>query len=131
MIPSLQNLADEVDPEVFKWTLHYLKESAMQRAALADRQMAILGAMNHGDNRSVEGVGQVQTRFHPDHLNIARVLQGANPLDPEFQPWLAKTEGGEYARVRSKGTRPQWGYDGRKAVEDEWMGQKKFTKTYE
>lgn len=103
------------------------QDMALREALQSERNMAAIGAANRDQSWSLNGMGEVRTRFDAGHFFQSAALQGANPNDPGFKPWLAKREDGDYARVKCTGTRIQSGFT---AGADFDYRAPKFSKSY-
>ena len=75
------------------------RPEALHDAVQADRRIEALGRMNREGHRTLDGMGQLTSRFDLTHLYAAAAKQGANLRDPEFRTWLLRQEGSDYARV--------------------------------
>jgi hypothetical protein len=111
VIPGINN-TDGLDSETVELVQQYLQEMAVEEAMATDERMAAIGRFNQDGARSLNGVGEVASRFDLGHFFIQSTLQGANPRDPDFKPWLAKQAGSEYARVKCAGTKALVGFRG-------------------
>jgi hypothetical protein len=108
----LDQLTEQIPPEVLKELQEIYREEALVRAVAFDERCADIARFNDGFAHAVDGVGAPTVRFDADHFHMRRVMEGADPNDPEFRKWLAKRDESAYARVKSKGCKIQVGYTG-------------------
>ena len=127
MFPGIDEFEGATDPEVIALVKDILQREAIAEAVATEARMAEIGAFNRGDCYAVPGIGETRYRFDAGHFFMTAALHGVNPSDPEFKPWLAKREQGEYARVKSKGTKITSGFTG--ASDFEYRAPK-FHKSY-
>jgi len=112
MIPGLTGLNGQLDQETLGHVMRILNEQAVLAAAAAEQRQAAVGRLNRQDTYALNGVGATRYRFDSDHFFMTAALQGASPRDPDFKPWMANREDGDYAKVRCRGTRIQSGFTG-------------------
>jgi hypothetical protein len=96
---ALEALTEDLTAEELREMHELLQAEAMQQALKAERRMLAIGRLNRDGAQALNGVGELTHRMDPFHYWAQVGLQRANPLDPEFKPWLLKRPESEYARV--------------------------------
>ena len=108
----LDALTEQLPPEVLRELQELYRQEALERAVAFDSRSARIAQLNSQACHWLDGVGAPSVRFDADHFHMRRIMEGADPNDPEFRQWLAKREESEYARVRSSSPKIQVGYTG-------------------
>jgi hypothetical protein len=108
----LEALTEQLPPEVLRELQELYREEALQRAVGFDHRSADIARLNAQSCHWLDGVGAPSVRFDADHFHMRRILEGADPNDPEFRQWLAKRDESAYARVKSSSPKIQVGYTG-------------------
>jgi hypothetical protein len=108
----LDVLTEQLPPEVMHELQEIYREEAIARACAFEDREADIARLNEQSAFAMDGVGAPIVRFDADHFHMRRVMEGADPNDPEFRKWLAKRDESAYARVKSKGCKIQVGYTG-------------------
>lgn len=96
---ALEALTEDLTAEELKEMHELLQAEALTQALDAERRMLAIGQLNRNGATALAGVGELTHRMDPFHYWAQVGLQRANPLDPEFKPWLLKRHESEYARV--------------------------------
>ena len=96
---ALEALTEDLTAEELKEMHALLQAEALTQALDAERRMLAIGQLNRSGATALNGVGELTHRMDPFHYWAQVGLQRANPLDPEFKPWLLKRPESEYARV--------------------------------
>ena len=92
-------LLEDLTAEEVTEVQQIFRQEALHEALAADRRIEALGRMNREGHRTLDGMGQLTSRFELTHLFAAAAKQGANLRDPEFRDWLLKRDESDYARV--------------------------------
>lgn len=108
----LDILTEQLPPDVLRELQQLYREEALNRAAVSQERMADIGRFNQDASHFVDGVGAPTVRFDADHFHMRRILEGADPNDPDFRIWLARRDESDYARVKASSHRIQVGYTG-------------------
>lgn len=96
---ALDVLTEDLTAEELREMHELLNAEALAHALEAERRMLAIGRMNREGAQPLNGVGELTHRMDPFHYWAQVGLQRANPLDPEFKPWLLKRPESEYAKV--------------------------------
>lgn len=99
---ALEALTENLSAEELREMHELLAEEAMTQALDAERRMLAIGRMNQDGGTPLPGLGEITHRMDPFHYWAQVGMQRANPLDPEFKPWLLKRPESEYARVNQR-----------------------------
>lgn len=108
----LDVLTEQLPPEVLRELQEIYREEAIQRACAFEEREASIARFNEQAAFAMDGVGAPIVRFDADHFHMRRVIEGADPNDPEFRQWLAKRDESAYARVKARGSKIMVGYTG-------------------
>lgn len=96
---ALDVLTEDLTAEELREMHELLNAEALAHALEAERRMLTIGKLNRSGATALNGVGELTHRMDPFHYWAQVGLQRANPLDPEFKPWLLKRPESEYAKV--------------------------------
>ena len=96
---ALEALTEDLTAEELREMNELLQQEAMAQALAAERRMLAIGQMNRSGAVALSGIGELTHRIDPFHYWAQVGIQRANPMDPEFKPWLLKRPESEYARV--------------------------------
>lgn len=99
MYEALKALTEDLTAQEVAEVREIFRQEALHEAVAADRRIEALGRLNREGHRTLDGMGQLKSRFEITHLFAAATKQGADLRDPEFRDWLLKRDESDYARV--------------------------------